>query len=42
MQPLGQLGLLPEQDAEILQAGPVIGQTAASHGGAGAAVAGSA
>ena len=32
MQPLGQLGLLPEQDAEILQAGPVIGQTAASHG----------
>ena len=37
---LGQLGLLPEQDAEILQAGPVIGQTAASHGGAGAAVAG--
>ena len=40
MQPLGQLGLLPEQDAEILQAGPVIGQTAASHGGAGAAVAG--
>ena len=39
MQPLGQR-LLPEQDAEILQAGPVIGQVAASHGGAGAAVAG--